>query len=78
MDSLLGPTLGFPRGLAWQKNKKSHRTAGADASKKGGHARKTQRQEAQIAQGKFAQLTQLCPAGAKRTHVPRPRALRCS
>lgn len=42
MDFPLDLTLGFLRGLAWQKNKKSHRTTGAGASKKGRHARKTQ------------------------------------
>ena len=37
----LGLALGCRRDSAWQKNRKSHKTAGAGASKNGRHARKT-------------------------------------
>ena len=75
----LGLALGCQRDSAWQKNRKSYKTAGAGASKNGRHARKTP-----TVRGVYFSRARLLSSpgfafpGAKRTHAPGPRTLRCS
>lgn len=61
VDSPPGQTPGCLRGLTWQRNKESHKTAGAGASKKGGQGQEdTYGERRRLPKGKFAQHTQLC------------------
>lgn len=57
----MGQTPDCLRGSTWQKNRESHKTAGAGASKKGGQCQEdTYGERCRLPKGKFAQCTQLC------------------
>ena len=75
----LGLALGCRRDSAWQKNRKSHKTAGAGASKNGRHARKTPTvRGVDFSRARLLSSPSFAFPGAKRTHAPGPRALRRS
>lgn len=61
VDSPPGQSAGCLRGLTWQRNEESHKTAGAGASKKGGQGQEdTYGERRRLPKGKFAPHTQLC------------------